>query len=414
MNNSQKNLLRGLAEQVAEIAALPIQKERIRLWKAMNRLQPERPLVAVYPERAWNELVPPASLFCTDPLHRKWEYELRCTIYQHKYIPDDRPLHDQILIPYTIHCGDEGVTLEKIHSGSSGPEAVAFNPPIVNLEDCERLRVPEVTVDHEDTMRKYEQACEVFDDILNVRIWGGQPWWSVGFGKLCKYRGLQQAMLDMYENPDVLHRILSHIQAKQEHFMDVLEKEQVLSLNNDVVPVTSFMGSGHEAWTDELPAEDYAGTARWKDMWGLGEMQEFSNVGPDQFWEFSLQYQLPLLKRFGLVNYGCCEPLDSYYDMLMKHIPKLRRLSVTSPYASKEVAAEKLKNNYIFSWKPNPAPLAAKTVNWQDIRTGIRETLEIGEDSCLEMVMKSTETFANDPDRITTWVKTAFEEIQNE
>ena len=93
-------------------------------------------------------------------------------------------------------------------------------------------------------------------------------------------------------------------------------------------------------------------------------MQEFSGVGPEQFWEFSLQYQIPMLRRFGLVSFGCCEPLDAIYDMLIAEIPKLRRLSVTSPYASKELAASKLEDRYIFAWKPNPTPLATDHVDW--------------------------------------------------
>jgi predicted nucleic acid-binding protein len=46
---------------------------------------------------------------------------------------------------------------------------------------------------------------------------------------------------------------------------------------------------------DELKAVSYNSRSQF-------EMQEFSGVGPEQFCEFSLQYQLPLLKRFGRGN----------------------------------------------------------------------------------------------------------------
>ena len=42
-------------------------------------------------------------------------------------------------------------------------------------------------------------------------------------------------------------------------------------------------------------------------------------------------------------------------------------------------------------------------VDWTAIEADVRETLEIGRDSCLEMVMKSTETFGGDPARLTQW-----------
>lgn len=40
-------ILRGLGKQVAEVAALPRQAETVRLWKALNGLKPERPMVMI-------------------------------------------------------------------------------------------------------------------------------------------------------------------------------------------------------------------------------------------------------------------------------------------------------------------------------------------------------------------------------
>ncbi len=402
---SERAILRELAKQVAEIASLPIQAERIELRKAVSRLEPIRPVVAIYPERAWEELVPHSCLQCQDPMLQRWEMFFRQTIFQHDHIPDDRPLHADVLIKWALSEGDCGIEFNIRHPDGDGPEAYAWEPPIKTLADMDAARVPEYFVDREYTQRRLERAQELFGDILNVRIWGGQPIWSIGFSQLIMFRGLQQAMLDMYEQPEMLHRILGYIQAKQTALMDFLEGEDLLGLNNGHVKIDYFMGSGHEAYTDELPADDFAGRVRWKDMWGLGEMQEFSSVGPEHFREFSLQYQLPLLKRFGLVNYGCCEPLDAVYDMLIDSIPNLRRLSITSPYASKQIAADALGDRYIYSWKPNPTPLATPTVDWDWIEADTRETLDIARDGCLEIIMKSTETFAADPTRVTRWAE---------
>ena len=52
------------------------------------------------------------------------------------------------------------------------------------------------------------------------------------------------------------------------------------------------------------------GHVRTRDMWGFGESQETVGVSPAMFGEFIFPYQLPLLERFGLNCYGCCEPLD--------------------------------------------------------------------------------------------------------
>ena len=45
MSPDERNLVRELARRVAEIAALPIQTERIQLWKDLNALRPQRAMV---------------------------------------------------------------------------------------------------------------------------------------------------------------------------------------------------------------------------------------------------------------------------------------------------------------------------------------------------------------------------------
>ncbi len=48
-------VVRELAARVAELAALPVQQERIREWEALNGLRPERPM-AMIDEIPWHEL----------------------------------------------------------------------------------------------------------------------------------------------------------------------------------------------------------------------------------------------------------------------------------------------------------------------------------------------------------------------
>jgi hypothetical protein len=96
-------------------------------------------------------------------------------------------------------------------------------------------------------------------------------------------------------------------------------------------------------------------------MWGFAESQETVNVSPEMFEEFVFQYQLPILSRFGLNCYGCCEPLNKRW-YIIKRIPGLRRVSV-SPWAQFDDIAEKLGKNYVLSYKPNPAYLAVKSLD---------------------------------------------------
>ena len=55
VSEKDRELLRGMAEQVAEIAALPVQQETISLWKALNGLRPVRPMVMI-DQISWHEM----------------------------------------------------------------------------------------------------------------------------------------------------------------------------------------------------------------------------------------------------------------------------------------------------------------------------------------------------------------------
>ena len=216
-------------------------------------------------------------------------------------------------------------------------------------------------------------------------------------------RGLGQLMLDIYDSPDRVHEMMSRLRDATMDRLDFLESNGLLCLNNGC----DYVGSGGLGFSDELPAGDFTGTVRCKDMWGFGEAQEFVSVSPAMFEEFSLQYQLPMLERFGLNCYGCCEPLDTRLEVVKK-IPRLRRISI-SPWADLEISAESLEDKYIFSYKPNPSVLAAITLDEDLIRNLLREAVCIAEGCVLEMVMKDTHTVNHEPERIERWTEIAQE-----
>jgi hypothetical protein len=212
-------------------------------------------------------------------------------------------------------------------------------------------------------------------------------------------------MYDMYDDPDLIHRIMTILRDGTMAMLDCLEAEGLLGSNRD----GTYVGSGGLGWTNELAA-DAAGKVRCANMWGFAESQETVGISPDMFAEFVFPYQLPILERFGLNCYGCCEPLDKRWH-IVKQFPNLRRVSV-SPWADKRKMAEQLEDNYIYSLKPNPLDLAMSSFDEDHIRAGLREALEITQNCCLEIIMKDNHTIKNDPQRVIRWVQIVREEIE--
>jgi len=144
-------------------------------------------------------------------------------------------------------------------------------------------------------------------------------------------------------------------------------------------------------------------------LWGFGESQETVGISPEMFAEFVLPYQLPILSRFGLVCYGCCEPINARWEYV-KNIPHLRRVSV-SPWADIPEMSAMLGADYIFSWKPHPGPLAQPVADLETSRKSIREGLRYTRDCRVEIIMKDNNTLGGNPENAVNWVKMVREEI---
>ena len=398
---SERHLLRELAAQVAEIASLPIQGERARLWQQMNSLHPLRPLVLADPQNGWDELVPDTDLECHDPLLRSWELGLRRLIFRHRFIHDDWPVTNWFNVQWVVEVGGYGLQETQVRSEEKG--SYTWDPPIKTYADLEKLHPREIHVDHAQTAQNVALAEDILGDLLKVRRYGEATCRCKLTRVLIHLRGLQQMMLDMYDDPALMHDLMAFLRDDFLHEWQVYEREGVLTLNHQP---DSLLGSGSLGCTDRLPAAGFDGQVRMQDMWCWGESQETVGVGPDQFYEFVLQYQLPLMNRFGLVDYGCCEPLDNKFDLLITHIPRLRSVAV-SPWCSQEIAAEKLGDQYVYVRKPNPSLICAPQPDFVSAEADIRRTLEVARGCNLVIVMKDTSTFHHDPTRLTRWTDIA-------
>ena len=164
-----------------------------------------------------------------------------------------------------------------------------------------------------------------------------------------------------------------------------------------------------DAIDEQPPQSDFDGThVRTSDMWGFCESQETVQVSPDMFEEFVFPYQVPIMERFGINCYGCCEPLHTRWHVV-KRFDKLRRVSV-SAWADFEKMADYLGTDYIYSLKPTPADLALPTIDEDRIRKDLRKVLQITKGCRVEVIMKDNHTIGNNPQNVTRWCKIAQEE----
>jgi hypothetical protein len=405
-------ILRELYKQKRELAGNPVMEKRRQLWTRLASLNQQRPMILAETQGVPNELVPLSLLRCQEPWARELERNLRELIFRVKEVRDDYVVEPWIEYRWDVTLSNYGVETQLVRGDNEGRLAsYHWDPPIQDLDrDFDRLHFRHLSVDRERTLAWKSFLEENFGDILPVRL-RGSYWWTTGLTwEAINLIGLEGLMLAMYDNPEGLHRLMALLRDDFLNLLDWCEKETLYTLNNE----NDYIGSGSIGYTTELPRNGAAAglPIKTSDLWGLSESQETVGVSPRLFEEFIFPYQLPVIQRFGLSYYGCCEPVHSRIKII-KQIPNLRRISV-SPWCDQEIMADELGSDYIFCRKPNPAYIS--TDRWDEdlIREDIRMTLDIAKGCPLEFAMKDVHTLNNEPWRLGRWVSIVREELVNQ
>ena len=402
-----REILRKYARQVAFLADEPVQEERRTLWLRNRSLKETRPLIFIDPEYAWYEILPHTMLECKSDLARIWEMRLRKEIWWQEHIQDDRVLTKDFPVCHVFSRTGMGISQHTTKSAQADG-AYAIDAVLKDWDDLGKLKFSEISVDCEKTEKYLALAHEVFDGIMNVEL--NDSWWYSDSltDDLLYFRGFQNMMTDLSDYPDEVHELMAFLRDDRLHMLDSLEKEHLLSLNNK----GEFIGTGGYGWCDELPGEDFDPEAvTCKNLWGYGESQASVSVSPRMFDEYFLDYQIPILERFGLSFYGCCEDLDKRLKYIRNKIKNLRIVSV-SPWSNAESMADQIRGDYVYCWKQNPALIAVEEPDWNNIRRELRETFRItAEYGCrVNVLMRDIRTLAFHPENASTWAKIAMEE----
>lgn len=405
MNRSDREIIRRLAARVAEIASLPIMAEKRDIWKRHHGLERVRPMVLVFPEGSWRELIPDSSLECEDDRTRAYELALRKKIYYFDHIGDDTVIEGTYIVNKAISNTGWGLTPEWVCSDQA-TGAGTFHPVINSPEDLKKLHFPEVIHDEATSLRDLEEARDLMGDILDVQLKGIR---TVSFHMMNLYthlRGLDQVMIDMYEAPEMLHEAMAFLEQGHQGLIDQYVEMNLLSLNDD----DAWIYPGGNGYSNELPPPNCDPEhVRPCDMWATAEAQELTLVSPQMTYEFAIQYEKKLLERFGLNVYGCCEDLTKKLDYVYQ-IPNLRQVNI-SPFANVDKCAEHFRKDLIFSWKAHPSQLVGD-FNEDHIRENIRHGLDVTQDLVMEVILKDTHTCENHPERFTRWMEIARELVE--
>lgn len=396
ITKSERDYLRELARKQLEYANLPVMEERKRLWYAHNLLNGEKPVIVMEYQTFEGDIMPPPR--CESPAAAEIERNLISHLVNHELINDDKVVPPYYAVNWDIAFKEFDMDIETYHAEDSSGRSIGYvwQHPIHDLkEDFHLLKHSVYKADKEATLAWKSFVEETLGDILPVVIKNNSlAWNAVITSKVVRLMGLEKMMYSMMDYPDELHALNSFLADDILAFARWQEKEGLLTLNNG----NDYTGAGSYGFTTELPGENYkkTGQVSLKDLWLNVNSQESVGISPYMYGEFIFPYYKRLTEEFGLVYYGCCEPVQSIWEDYLSKLPNLRKVSI-SPWCDEEYMGRVLKNSpVIYSRKPSPNYIGVGSFEEDNFTKHITQTLEAAKGGHLEIIFRDVYTLNGD------------------
>ena len=409
--------LRELAKQVKEIAEMPIQESNKKLWTAVNDLHMIRPIIHVrdypiYMIKYQDEL----TTTIEDEFLKKIELDLLVRLYEWNHLRCDRVVEPIVKCP--VVYTDSGFGIEAFTGSQSGfieggeyNKAKHFDPQITCEEDLKKIKTPMVEYDEKETMHRYNILQDIFEGILQVKLFGRTHFRCNPMDDIFTWMGIQEGMYNLVLEPELVHQAVKmYIDASIDRIKQY-ERLGILSSNNGFVDV----GNNCIGYTSNLPPAPESGIgAKIADIWGENSDQIMTSVSPDMTEEFAFSYERKWANMFGLHSYGCCERLDHKLDILTKSFPHLRKVSC-SPFSNLESTMEQLGDRYVISYKTNSNYLVGTAPDMEYLKQEMIHALNLTRKYKINLVfnMKTLISLNGDPTRLWKWCDMASDIISN-
>jgi hypothetical protein len=394
-----RTTLRTLAARWIELAAQPVMAKRRRQWTALKDLRPERPMV-LFETSLLENYVDARELVCTDPDLRAAEHRLRLGVRHAEEVNDDLVLEPRFLLYWDIEQSDYGVPIDLTHAtdAQGGSLGYHFNHPLRTPEDVRRLKPRTRRVDRAKTLARQRLLGNLFGDILPVQIRGTGGLLASLTSDLFRLVGNDNLLTWPFDAPEALRTVVAFLRDDRLALYGWMEREGLLGLNND----DHLVGSGSPGYTTALPSPGFAGAARLRDIWMWMESQETTMISPAMFADFFLPAMKDIAALFGLIYYGCCEPVHDRWHLVGPSMPHIRAVSI-SPWCDQRVMAERLGKTRVFSRKPKPWLISGASPDWHGLEKDLDETIAAARDGCLEIICRDVYRIDGDRPRLRRW-----------
>lgn len=407
----ERAYLRELAKKQLSYSQLPIMKEREERWYLHNDLKGEIPIVNFETWTCEKELLP--ELKCRSEAARSIELDLVRNILNHEMVDDDRVVQPWFDVHW--HMGmrlfDHQIEVEHAQDSEGRDLGHQFKYLINDLPTDMKLLKPTIfNIDRETSQQWKTFVEEIFGDILPVRMTSGSPGASLT-QNIVHLMGMETMIYSLVDYPDELHELMSRLTEDHIRFFKWREQESLLHLNNGNHWVCqNTFGFTHDLPSAECDAQKGVAT---RDLWLYMDSQETVSISPGMFHEFFFPYYRKIAEMFGLLSYGCCEPVHPVWEKSVSKLPNLRKVSI-SPWCDEDFMGEALRGSrIIYHRKPSPNFIGVgRYLDEEAFRAHILKTLTSAMGCKLEFSFRDVYTLGGETDKPRKAVKIVREMIE--
>lgn len=406
ISREDREILRQYAREQMEIANSQEMETRNREWKALNGYRMIRPMILLEMGTFEAELLPD-RMRCQGKAAREIEKQFLRQMLPYTLYGDDTVVTPYFPVRYRTWFKLFGHTIERTSATDTQDRAIGhhFNEIITDLEDdWDQLGPSQWGADVQGTMAWKALLEETFGDILPVQLHMGCLY-AVPTQEVVHRMSMETMLFSMMDYPELFLKMMGRIADDTIAYFKWQEQEGLLLPTNGA----DWLGQGTYCFTEELPRNE--GTKpdhpiTTKEVWGFLDSQETVGISPEMFEELVFPCYERIAAEYGLLSYGCCEPVDKVWDSCLSKLENLRKVSI-SPWCDQTFMGEQLRGkNVVYQRKPSPNYLGVdKTLDEDALRAHIMETVRAAQGCTYEITQRDVYTIHGNPDKARRYVE---------
>lgn len=411
---TDKEILKPLVDRVLDLSSRQKEQYKKELWAKFNALQPvdKIPVCVTFegiPAPQWDLMFGVNHLHCKGPLARQIEFDLKKRAWAAQNIPDDHVLWPAVFIPAaTVIGSDWGVPIQW-HGPDDPLGAKEIIAPFADKIDLSKLRQPATEVDEKATEARLSEAAELVAGQLTVHPRYPRMT-DAPFDTAVEMRGLQNILMDPYDNPDLLHGLMEFITSAI--IADHKRREACGWINAPVDPSGKYQMVPIWRHICAYPPEDFATRKpELADEWAYVSGQTSSGLGPNMYEQFVNVYNCRIAELYGrkTVYYHGCECLDQKLDSIAR-LPNLRRHHV-SPWSSVRKAVAKYQGSVVLEVHVHPTEVVFNASR-EEMQAEIARLVKEAEGHPMCLNLSDIHSLAGNPATLKYWAEAALDALE--